>query len=801
MSEALVDLGERGGVATHGGGIGSSEVSCGGTLGGGDAGLESGDVRSHLGGHGLRVLGHLVGVGADPAVGLLDLLGGLGLEGKKGTVLRSDGVGDHSLGTLLLMADGSTELGTSGLGMLGVPRSEGVEGSEAAVGPLHSLLQVGLSIGGGRLHSVDDLLPHLGAGSLGLKVKRVDGLSSALTESADHGADFSAEGSTGLLVDLLHLLLESDGTLLTLLHADGDGMADVTLVGLLDGLEHSTALGILHGVGSHDSGELVDLVLLLARNTDGDGVHLSETISKVGLGVAESIHGIEASTASGRGQLLVGGSLHLSVLREGGVELVGRLPEGVGVVTTVLLHLVADLADRHVERVSHALHLAESLGLVLGHEALQLLVLLNVLVVTLVAKLHHAHKLSMNVAVHLSLLELVASHSVLQSGHTGVELADLVPDSGAEVQKTDLELRTGGGHTGISLLLRIGDVLDSLGETLVLEGLVGAEGSIHTGRSSLELHVSVVAVLGHLGADLTELSSSGGSDGADLVVRHVAESLVLGGSLGRELGATLLGLLRYVGHLVVKTVHGLLEVLAGLLGVLLDLRSVGSDVLVGLLDLRVGGRRERGESTLLVEHGKLKVAGSLTLVLAHDLASLARAGNGGLVTLVLELSMGGELALDTTHVAVEGVLSGLGDERLLHRGTGSLVKRKVASHVGADGGNVRTATSRLLSDLLLDFREVLEQTHAPVGGVGDKHASLLDIHRLNGPGVTDVESSPNVLILGGQDHFRLGFAVGSDVHHRAANSQGRKENKGNTSTGILRLHFLYHSRTRLLGPA
>merc|ERR1711959_884612 len=167
----------------------------------------------------------------------------------------------------------------------------------------------------------------------------------------------------------------------------------------------------------------------------------------------------------------------------------------------------------------------------------------------------------------------------------GVELADLVPDSGAEVQKTDLELRAGGGHTGISLLLGIGDVLDSLGETLVLEGLVGAEGSIHTGRSSLELHVSVVAVLGHLGTDLTELSSSGGSDGADLVVRHVAESLSLGG----ELGATLLGLLRYVGHLVVKTVHGLLEVLAGLLGVLLDLRSVGSDVLVGLLDLRVGG--------------------------------------------------------------------------------------------------------------------------------------------------------------------------------------------------------------------
>merc|ERR1712216_1040262 len=332
----------------------------------------------------------------------------------------------------------------------------------------------------------------------------------------------------------------------------------------------------------------------------------------------------------------------------------------------------------------------------------------------------------------------------------GVELAHLVADSGAEVEKTDLELRAGSGHTGISLLLRVSDVLHSLGETLVLEGLVGGEGGVHAGGSSLEGHVSVVTD---------------------------------------------------VGHLVVETVHGLLEVLAGLLGVLLDLGSVGSDVLVGLLDLRVGGGRERGKSALLVEHSKLKVGTSLALILAHDLASLARAGNGALVTLVGELSLGGELALDTTHVAVEGVLGGLGvdrhlgEERLLHGGTGSLVKRKVASHVGADGGNVRTATSRLLSDLLLDFREVLEQTHAPVGGVGDKHASLLDIHRLNGPWVTNVKSSPNVLIFGGQDNFRLGFAVGSDVHHRAANSQGRKENKGNTSTGILRLHFLYHSDT------
>merc|ERR1711881_539794 len=351
---------------------------------------------------------------------------------------------------------------------------------------------------------------------------------------------------------------------------------------------------------------------------------------------------------------------------------------------------------------------------------------------------------------------------------------------------------------GIGLLLGISDVLDGLREALVLEGLVGAEGSVHTGGSSLEHHISVVAVLGHLGTDSTELGSSGSSDRTNLVVGEVVECLVLGSSLGRELGATLLGLLADVGHLVVKAVHGLLEVLASLLGVLLDLGSVGSDVLVGLLDLGVGRRSESREGTLLVLHSKLQVVGSLALVLAHDLAGLVGTGNRGLVALVSELSMSGKLALNTTHVAIKRVLGSLGidghlgKELLLHRGTSGLIEGEIASHVSTDGGDISTTASGLLGDLFLNLVEVLEQTHAPVGGVGDNHASLLDIHRLNESGVTDVEPRPNELIglLGDKDGFRLGIAVGSDVHHRAADSQGRKEDKGNTSTGILRLHIL-----------
>merc|ERR1712178_196888 len=258
----------------------------------------------------------------------------------------------------------------------------------------------------------------------------------------------------------------------------------------------------------------------------------------------------------------------------------------------------------------------------------------------------------------------------------GVELGNLATGSGSSLHEANLELSAGSVHTGSGLLLGIGDVLDSLREALVLEGLLGAEGSVHTRGGSLKHHVGVVAVLGHASTNLTELGRSGRSDGTDLVVREVAEGLVLGSSLGSELGATLLGLLLHVGHLVVKASHGLLEVLAGLLGIL---------------------------------------------------TSLARATDGGAVALVSELSLSSKLGLDTTHVAVQGSLSTtsihrhLGEKLLLHGGASRLVVGEVASHVGADSGDVSTTASRLLGDLLLDLVEVLEKAHAAIWRVRHDH--------------------------------------------------------------------------------
>merc|ERR1711881_658576 len=744
-------------------------------MGSRNASLQGGDIGLHLSGHSASVAGHLVGVAGELVVGLLEALGSLSLEGKKGTILGSNGVADSVGSTTLLTVDLPVEAGTGGGGLAVVAGENSVEGSEAAVGPLHRLLKVLLGVLGGGTDSVQDLLLELGASGLVLHVQSVDGAGGRLAQGRDHGGDLGGELGPVLLVDGLHLLLDGDGTLLTLLDGNTDGVADVTLVGLLHGLEHSTALGRLDGVGVHDTSELVDAALLLLGRLDGDGVHLSKTTSEGGLGATKGIHGVQLGTVGVGHLLAVGTTLHLSVLGKGGVQLVGGATQVVGGVTTILSHLVTDLVHVHGERVGHALHLAESVSLVLSHEGAELLILLDVLVVTLVSELHHAHKLSMSVTVHLGLLELVAGNSVLESGNTGVELGSLATGSGGGPHETNLELSAGGVHTGSSPLLGIGDVLDGLSEALVLEGLLGAEGSIHTGGSSLEHHVGVVAVLGHASTNLAELGRSGRSDGTDLVVREVAESLVLGSCLGSELGATLLGLLVDVGHLVVKASHGLLEVLAGLLGVLADLGSVGSDVAVGLLDLGVGGRSESGESTLLVEHGNLKAAGSGTLVLTHDLTSLAGTTDGGAVTLVSELSLGSKLGLDTTHVAVQGSLGTasihrhLGKKLLLHGGTSCLVVGKVASHVSADSGDVSTTASRLLGDLLLDLVEVLEKAHAAIWRVRPDHASLLHINRLDGAGATDVVPRANEFVGPGRVatscQHSLGITICRDVHH------------------------------------
>merc|ERR1711881_103866 len=152
LGEGTVDLTKGGGVATHRGSISGCEVGLGRAAGSGNAGLEGGDVALHLGGDATGIAGHLVSVAGELVVGLLQLLVGLGLEGKKGTVLGSHGVADRTGSTTLLTVDLPVEAGAGGGGLAVVAGKHSVEGSEAAVGPLHRLLEVGLGLLGGGLH-------------------------------------------------------------------------------------------------------------------------------------------------------------------------------------------------------------------------------------------------------------------------------------------------------------------------------------------------------------------------------------------------------------------------------------------------------------------------------------------------------------------------------------------------------------------------------------------------------------------------------------------------------------------------
>merc|ERR1712023_444837 len=270
----------------------------------------------------------------------------------------------------------------------------------------------------------------------------------------------------------------------------------------------------------------------------------------------------------------------------------------------------------------------------------------------------------------------------------GVQLVGLFLNNTRQVKDVGLEAGAELLHTVIGLLLGLSDVRHSLCEALVLECGGGVQGSVHAGRGVGQGSIGSSAVLGHGVANLVELSRGLSGDRLDAVVGILAELLVLGSSLGSELGATLLGLLGHIGHLLVEPGHGIVEVLAGLLGVLLNLSSIDSNVLVGGLDALIGSLCESGQGTLLSSHSILEVLCALSLVLAHDLTGLLGATDGLTLTLVLEPCNSGELSLSLTHGLSEVILSLLGEEHLLHGGTSPGIVSHVLCHLGTNGGNV-----------------------------------------------------------------------------------------------------------------
>merc|ERR1711959_466945 len=701
----------------------------------------------------MGVLLHLTGVGSEVLVGLLDLLGGLLTEGKESTVLGGHGILDGVDSVALVGGDLGRERSASsgrGLGRLVVGA---VEGRELGLGPLNLLLKVILGDLGGRLDGEKNLLLHLGASGLGLEVELCDLTVDVLGQGTDLGGDTVVELSTGLLVEGLGLLLEVESALLTLVDGITDGVLELGVVSLGDVTELLAASGGLDGVGSLDTSEVLDVAVVLTLEALHGLVKASDTGSEARLGRAEGSGGVEAGTSGGSGETLVGGSLGLGVLGKGAEESTGLAGEATLGVSTVALHLLADLGDLGVEAVGHLLHAGGGLSLVLVHETTELLVLLEVLLVTSVTGLDHALDLSVHLTVHLGLLELVVLDDTSEPGDTVVELLGLMVDHSRELEDTDLEIGDSLVHTGLGLGLGGGDVSHSLGETLVLESLVGVEGGVHAGGGVLEHHVSVGTVLGHGSADLTELSRGLSGDLLNAVVGVLAELLVLGNHLGSKLGAALLGLLTDVVDLVIKTVHGLVEVLAGLLGVLLNLGSVGRDGLVGLTNLSVRGRREGGQGTLVSGGGHPQVVCGLLLVLAHD----STLGN-------------------------EGIVCHLGQEHLFHLRAGECVGSKVLGHLGAHCGNISLAPGNLLGNVGLNLVKEGKEALTTIGGLGDEHASLLDIHALDGAGSVPVETGADVMIdLVLEDSLLEGLTVGGDVHHRAAYGKAAEKSEGNTA--------------------
>merc|ERR1712096_227515 len=768
------------GAAETGGGL--SVGSTGGGRGGTTSGVDLGGQGVHVGLHGginiLGLLGEGTSEGGDLVVGLLDLLGGLSLEGKEGTVHGTDGVVELMLGGPLGRGDGTSDGSTASGVLAGSSTLLGVGSRESMLGHLHGGDEVLLSLGSGGADSVEELTAHLTAGSLGGETEVLNLGGGLLGELGHLRGDTHVEGGLGLLVHVLELLLGLHHADLTLVHGTLDGSLKLHLVGLHDGGELGAATGVLHGVGTDDTSELVHLTLELLVVADNVSVESGHALGEVGLGGAELISDVETSVTGLGSELAVDLHLGLLGLGDGSVELASLLGEHVGGVRAVLLHGGTDLVELSGVVVSHGLEAGIGGSLVGLDEVLKLTVLLKVLLVTLVSDLDHAVGLGTHIGVHLGLLELVLVHGTGELGDASVGLGDLLLHGGAEKVDLGLELSLGGGDTGLGLGLSGGDVLDGLGEVAVVQGLGGVEGRSHTGSGRLKGHIGVVTVSGHLGAHTTEVSGGLGNHNLELVVSPLASGLVLGSELSSELGTTLGSLSASVGDLLVELRHGTLESLAGGLGVLLDLGNA-----------RVDRGFVCGHGALLCLHGNAELVGGMSLVAGHTGTDLLGTTDVGTVATVSKGSSTVEAALHEAHGTCEVILGLLGvhshlvKERLLQLLASGLVESKVAVHLGTHGSNVALASGLLGSDLFLDVGKVVRQAHAAIGGVGENGASLLDIGGIHRGWATN-----SVHALRRSEHgltLYIIARIGSDVHDRAAHGQATQECKGDTRTSHL----------------
>merc|ERR1719197_1556587 len=433
------------GAAETGGGL--SVGSTGGGRGGTTSGVDLGGQGVHVGLHGginiLGLLGEGTSEGGDLVVGLLDLLGGLSLEGKEGTVHGTDGVVELTLGSTLGGSDGTSDGSTASGVLAGSGALLGVGLGEALLGHLHGSDEVLLSLGSGGADSVEELTAHLTAGSLGGETEVLNLGGGLLGELGHLRGDTHVEGGLGLLVHVLELLLGLHHADLTLVHGTLDGSLKLHLVGLHDGGELGAATGVLHGVGTDDTSELVHLTLELLVVADNVSVESGHALGEVGPGGAELISDVETSVTGLGSELAV--DLHLGLLGLGNssVQLASLLGEHVGSMGAVLLHGGTDLVELSGVVVSHGLEAGIGGSLVGLDEVLKLTVLLKVLLVTLVSDLDHAVGLGTHIGVHLGLLELVLVHGTGELGDASVGLGDLLLHGGAEKVDLGLELSLG----------------------------------------------------------------------------------------------------------------------------------------------------------------------------------------------------------------------------------------------------------------------------------------------------------------------------------------------------------------------
>merc|ERR1711988_45203 len=327
----------------------------------------------------------------------------------------------------------------------------------------------------------------------------------ALGHLDEHGALDTLEGSTGTLHD-------GNTTSLTHLNGADDLLVQVSVEGSglgLDQVHFPLASGLLVTDDTSEASEERLSLAVVGGHSVGEG---GETSTELLLGLVESRTGAGRVSSNAAGVGTVAAGVQTLLLGKRSVHLLGGTSQVLSGILGIASRLGADSTHGTASGASELGDLEGSGTLVLIQELAELATSTDGGRLTVVGKLGDTTELGTSATVDTHLLGAVGGNLAGHDGDLTREASLEVLDSGGHTVEGGSERLASVADVTLGLGTGTGDVLHSVGETVVSESSLPGDLLVDLVDSTTHGGISVGAVLGELLVGLGHGSLEGGQD-------------------------------------------------------------------------------------------------------------------------------------------------------------------------------------------------------------------------------------------------------------------------------------------------